>query len=388
MRTIKISTQLELERLPEIFKGNLVIDANSCLKSNLKIILGSLKINSKFFAPKIKKILGGLEVNSEFISPALEECNSDVIINFKYSPTKLQKIAGNLKVSNELECASLLEVGKYLWVQSKINAPKLIRVKKCINIFHDNNEMRWEGLTKMWIDFYPIQGQYFRYSKNKYLFNGIHDLKFYVSIIKLQHNSFQNFITREVNVDWVIKGNLIGLLNIISSIWSSVQKMKIIDIFRIEDLRLRRFCFLYLLPRDLMKHLKAKRIATDGIEMNYFKYINEQKVPMIKNNIYEVYEADSNLIDSSLSGSIYAVKCWCTSTNKEAWLWIDQKYKNDPLSAIASTFVVHENIIPYIKCLKRQGDILIVEMTKEVTPNGIERPLTKNEYFNLLKCET
>jgi len=63
-------------------------------------------------------------------------------------------------------------------------------------------------------------------------------------------------------------------------------------------------------------------------------------------------------------------------------------YKDDPLAAIASTFRIAENLIPYIKELKRQGDILIVELTEEIEPKGNVVPLTSEQYFSLLTAES
>jgi hypothetical protein len=72
---------------------------------------------------------------------------------------------------------------------------------------------------------------------------------------------------------------------------------------------------------------------------------------------------------------------------EEHWLWIEPQYKDNALTAIASTFRIHENIIPHIKCLKRQGDLLICELESEVLPKGNVRPLTAKEYFSLLEAE-
>ena len=70
-------------------------------------------------------------------------------------------------------------------------------------------------------------------------------------------------------------------------------------------------------------------------------------------NIYETYEVKGEKL--KLRENVYALKVWCTSTDKEHWLWIDKKYKDNPLEAVASTFHIHENLIPHIKELKRQG---------------------------------
>jgi hypothetical protein len=69
-------------------------------------------------------------------------------------------------------------------------------------------------------------------------------------------------------------------------------------------------------------------------------------------------------------------------------LWIDRQYSEDPLEAIARTFFVHENLIPFIKELKRQGDILLVELTQEVDPRGQMVSLSKDQYFELLTAQS
>jgi hypothetical protein len=49
---------------------------------------------------------------------------------------------------------------------------------------------------------------------------------------------------------------------------------------------------------------------------------------------------------------------------------------------------VHENLIPFIKELKRQGDILLVELTQEVDPRGQMVSLSKDQYFDLLTAQS
>ena len=122
--------------------------------------------------------------------------------------------------------------------------------------------------------------------------------------------------------------------------------------------------------------VKRKQFAPDGEFVGYKEY----------DNIYETYEVSGEKL--GVEENLYVVKCWCTSTNKEHWLWIEEAYKDEPLDAIASTFRIHKNVIPHIKELKRQGDIMIVEMKEEVTPEGEVVPLTKEQYFNLLTTET
>jgi hypothetical protein len=85
--------------------------------------------------------------------------------------------------------------------------------------------------------------------------------------------------------------------------------------------------------------------------------------------------------------SRYAIKCTYTYDEYEQWFWVEGRYKNDPLEAIASTIKMHENVIPFIKSIKRKGDTIVFEMKEEVMPLGNARPLTKREYFGLLEVE-
>jgi hypothetical protein len=216
-----------------------------------------------------------------------------------------------------------------------------------------------------------------------------------ISILKMRHSSFQNFYTREFERLWLKPHpRMEEIAVIIEKKWHSAPQFTFKEIFALTNRNLRRFCFLYIGVSEMMKALEAQRIATKGIELNYFKYDSlGNKVPFTKHNIFEIYEASVSKLQDlqtwrSQNEKIYAVKCWCTSTNHEHWLWIQEQYKKDPLAAIASTFRIHENVIPHIKCLKRQGDVLICEMKREVIPSGAVRPLTKKEYFGLLEVET
>ncbi|EDP98287.1 hypothetical protein U8527_19985 [Kordia algicida OT-1] len=218
----------------------------------------------------------------------------------------------------------------------------------------------------------------------------------FISILKMRHISFDNFYTRELTREWNYKSNpsFDEIIRSIKKKWKKVTPLTYEEIFQLHDFSLRRFAFNYVGVDTFMKKLKAKRIATEGIEVHHAVYDEFGNKSMVqKHNIFEIYEADFNKVQHFRSWRgekqlRYAVKCWCTSTNQEHWIWIESAYKDDPLAAIASTFRVHENVIPFIKCLKRQGDILLCEMKRNVRPEGTIRPLTKEEYFGLLISES
>jgi hypothetical protein len=108
----------------------------------------------------------------------------------------------------------------------------------------------------------------------------------------------------------------------------------------------------------MIKELGHTRIATAGrpVRHKQFSKSGEFLGYHEYDVIFETHQVDGRKLN--LVNNIFAVRCWCTTTNNEHWLWIDRQYSDDPLEAIARTFFVHENLIPFIKELKRQGEIV------------------------------
>jgi hypothetical protein len=160
------------------------------------------------------------------------------------------------------------------------------------------------------------------------------------------------------------------------------------EAFEIEDDRFKAMVFSSINIEDMLNNLGKTRIKADGIPVKRKQFDREGNLTGYKeyDNIYETYAVDGT--ELGIREPLYVVKCWCTSTNNEHWLWIESQYKDDPLTAIASTFRIHENLIPHITELKRQGDIILVELDEDITPLGNIIPLTKEQYFDLLTCET
>lgn len=167
------------------------------------------------------------------------------------------------------------------------------------------------------------------------------------------------------------------------------------EAFEIDNSNFRNMVFNTIDIKDLIKNLGATRIKSDGREVTRKCFDKDGNSLRNKNYhaIYETYKIDcrklmntAELTDQDYFS--YAVKCWCTTTNKEHWIWIESRYKDDPLEAIASTFRFHKNVIPHIKELKRQGDIMLVELDREVSPKGKITPLTAEQYFKYLTIET
>jgi len=170
--------------------------------------------------------------------------------------------------------------------------------------------------------------------------------------------------------------------------WDDATKFTYEEAFKLTDETFQRMVFTSVDIADMMEHLGKEKVKTDGIHVSrkVFDRDGEYVEDKEYDNVYETYRINGS--ELGLRTAVYAVRCWCTSTENEHWLWIDEQYASDPLAAIASTFHMHENVIPHITELKRQGDIMLVELDSDITPEGNSRPLTKDEYFGLLTSET
>jgi hypothetical protein len=160
------------------------------------------------------------------------------------------------------------------------------------------------------------------------------------------------------------------------------------EAFEIANDALRALVFDSINISEMIENLGHERLSVKGIPVKRKQYSpgGEYIGDKEYDNIYEVHKVDGTKLN--VQDPLYAVKCWCTSTNKEHWIWIEEQYKDDPLEAIASTFRFHKNVIPHIKEIKRQGDIMIVEMKEKVDPIGEIVPLTAEQYFGLLTAES
>lgn len=124
-------------------------------------------------------------------------------------------------------------------------------------------------------------------------------------------------------------------------------------------------------------------------------------------DVYELYELDGKkLYDLDSWGStpkpVYAVRCWCTTTNREYWIYVNEEaatgVKNfiwrkqkstdqadyDAVRAIAWTIRID---VKNPDRIYRQGDIIVAKLSRE-NEDTTPYHLTKEQYINLMYSET
>jgi len=211
-----------------------------------------------------------------------------------------------------------------------------------------------------------------------------------IRYLKGVYTNKQRFLDRYVNNIELFptRRNIDDILTFFENEYDNVIPFSYKEAFEIESPAFKAMVFGSIDITEMITEMGATRLKVEGIPVKRKQFDINGDFTGYKeyDNIYETYEVDGTKLE--LDRSLYAVKCWCTSTNKEHWLWIEEQYKDSPKDAIASTFRIHENLVPYIKELKRQGDVLLVELTEEVEPEGNIITLNSEQYFSLLTTES
>lgn len=224
----------------------------------------------------------------------------------------------------------------------------------------------------------PID-EYTRYLKGKYR-NNLERCKgrFIIPLLKeLKKNGLENHLH-----------NVASILHY----WDISKPYNYREAFEIVNDNFRGHVFSSIDIREMINHLGAVRIKTEGIQL--------------KNKVYNEYTGEFTEVDydyvaelHQVNGEklgltdeiLYVLKLWCTSTNKEHWLWVDETQCNinSPLDAVASTCIVYEPMVGNIKHIIRQGDVFIFEMKDKVNISSSDKKvrLSKEMYFDLLKSQ-
>ena len=176
------------------------------------------------------------------------------------------------------------------------------------------------------------------------------------------------------------------------NLWKTVDMFNYEDAFEIIDDRFRALVFSVIDVPQMINYLGSTRIKTSGIELvnkTYNETLNQFN-NIEFNQVYELHKVNGEKI--GINEPIYTIKCWCTSTDDEHWLWVDEESIPNmcPLEGIASTCRVYIGMIGKIKHIIRQGDVFLFEMLEEFIPKKNDEVISLNQdtYFKLLKSQS
>lgn len=239
------------------------------------------------------------------------------------------------------------------------------------------------------------------YSKQQYIVNGRegYSLTEALRLWKTKYESdFRDFIR-----DVTPHESLNDFRDFVNDMWDSITPVTVEEALQQTNTEDRRTYFDAIGVEKLFKQLnptlknrqviKKKRTRWDDNNDSY-EYEFE--------DVYELYEMPGEKLFTTDRWNnkprpVYAVRCWCTTTNREYWLyvpveaaagtswWNIENATYDAIRAIAWTIRIDVDMPERIY---RQGDIIIVKKGPNTTDVQPSRHLDKDQYLSLMYSET
>lgn len=189
----------------------------------------------------------------------------------------------------------------------------------------------------------------------------------------------------------------------VSSMWDTIEPVTIQMALSQENTEKRRVYFDCIGVRKIFSELEPKLLDRQVINKKRMGW-SEENEPGFKEfeDVYELYQIDGQkMFDKDRwnrdPNPIFAVRCWCTTTNREYWLYVPMRAalgiewqggaKNelpDAIRAIAWTIRID---VKNPEMIYRQGDIIVVKVPENADICS-ERHITKEEYLNLMYSES
>lgn len=200
----------------------------------------------------------------------------------------------------------------------------------------------------------------------------------------------------------------------VHSVWDTIIPVTVDEAFKETNLERRRVFFDCIGIRRIFSELNPEILDRQVITKKRTKWDEDNnQEEYIFEDVYELYKIpvqkiNPDNIDADVSVSwttrrlfkdddIYAVRCWCTTTNREYWIYVPKiacdpsfvnhrgnSFKPDAISAIAWTIRIN---IDKPERIYRQGDIIVVKVGEE-SKRTWPRHLTKEQYLDLMYSET
>lgn len=181
---------------------------------------------------------------------------------------------------------------------------------------------------------------------------------------------------------------LLDFLDDVENTFDELKPFSYKEAFEINNQEFQMLVFGSINIQEMISELGTTEANNESIELNLNHYDDNGNLLGKRKSkpSYSVLKSSGEKL--GIEGEIYCVQVTCPSQNTKAYLWINDEFKGDALTAISSTFMLPENIKALNPVLKRQGDVYWVELNKPVIPEGELKPLTNEEYFKWLKSES
>ena len=179
---------------------------------------------------------------------------------------------------------------------------------------------------------------------------------------KTVYSSFDEFLK---NV--IIYESLKEFGDYVSTVWSKIKPIEISEAFQQNNTEKRRLYFDIIGVDKIFEHVDPELLDMKDVVLNNRRWDKDGKEYLQTGmDRYTLYKINGDtLFGSTISewqrknSTVYAVKCTCTSTGRNYWLYVPREVgeKESALDAIAWTCRIG---ITNPKAIYRQGDIFVV----------------------------
>lgn len=190
----------------------------------------------------------------------------------------------------------------------------------------------------------------------------------------------------------------------VEEVWNNIEPITVQEALIEQNMEIRRVMFDCIGVSKLFQTLAPKKLDSQVLSKIRTRWDgNNKSYQHCFEDVYELYQIDGNKLFTTTNAwqranDVYAVRCWCTTTNREYWIYVPEniamgeRYSSwnkeaaapDAVRAIAWTIRLN---ISNPKRIFRQGDIIVAEES-ELSTTVPEYHLTKEQYLNLLFSET
>lgn len=159
------------------------------------------------------------------------------------------------------------------------------------------------------------------------------------------------------------------------AVWADVEPIGFEEGLQEKDLTRKRIMFGHIGPAKAFNKVRKK------VKVDTYKHSNKQ------GDTYNLWKIKPSELGLTLQNDIFAVQCWCPSTNNEYWIYVDHREERCTRSAkeaIAWTCVCD---VSNVEEIYRQGEVYLFkwgESSKKVEPYH----MMGDEYFNKLVLQT
>lgn len=239
-----------------------------------------------------------------------------------------------------------------------------------------------------------------KYEDQQYIVNNQQDFTL-SEALRLWRAKFPEFV--DFKKDVIVHPNLEDFGKFVEEMWNEIEPVTVEEALKIQNTETRRTYFDCIGVVQLFKSLNPILRDRQVITKKRTGWDDDNKeVVRTFEDVYELYEIEgTKLFPKDRWGRpanpVFAVRCWCTTTNREYWLYVTQEaatghrwFSSEDKAAYSAIRAIAWTIridITNPERIYRQGDIIVAKKS-EKSRDTSSYHLDENQYLSLMYSET